>query len=123
MEETALAAGLRGETLYVPDTQEQPAPHSARLARLGLRSKLVTPLAVENEVLGVLVVARRAVGGFSPDEIAFLRRLSEHVSLAAHQARLHGELQEAYENLRRTQRENREPDSPRRRDGLRRPSG
>ena len=102
-EETALAASLRGEMVYVRDIREQPAPHSARLAQLGLRSEVIMPLAVEKEILGILVVARRTVDGFSSAEIAFLRTLSEHVSLAAYQARLHGELQEAYENLRRTQ--------------------
>jgi signal transduction histidine kinase/ActR/RegA family two-component response regulator len=102
-EETALAASLRGEMVYVRDIREQPAPHSARLAQLGLRSEVIMPLAVEKEILGILVVARRSVDGFSSAEIAFLRTLSEHVSLAAYQARLHGELQEAYENLRRTQ--------------------
>src|SRR6185503_3921524 len=32
-----------------------------------------------------------------------LRQLSEHVALAAHQARLHTALQQAYDDLRRTQ--------------------
>jgi signal transduction histidine kinase/CheY-like chemotaxis protein len=39
----------------------------------------------------------------SSGECEFLRQLSEHVALAAHQAQLHGALQTAYEELRNTQ--------------------
>ncbi len=39
---------------------------------------------------------------FSSGECEFLRQLSEHVALAAHQAQLYGALQAAYEDLRQT---------------------
>jgi signal transduction histidine kinase/ActR/RegA family two-component response regulator len=41
--------------------------------------------------------------GFSSGDSEFLRMLSEHVALAAHQARLHTDLEKAYNELRRTQ--------------------
>ena len=41
--------------------------------------------------------------GFSSADCEFLRQLSEHVALAAHQAQLYGALQQAYDDLRQTQ--------------------
>jgi signal transduction histidine kinase/ActR/RegA family two-component response regulator len=58
---------------------------------------------VESRVFGVLIAARREPHGFSSGECEFLRQLSEHVALAAHQAQLYGALQTAYEDLRQTQ--------------------
>src|SRR5213075_951298 len=40
---------------------------------------------------------------FASGDCEFLRMLSEHVALAAHQARLHHELECAYNDLRRSQ--------------------
>ena len=47
--------------------------------------------------------ARRAADAFSSGECEFLRQVSEHVALAAHQAQLYGALQQAYDDLRQTQ--------------------
>ena len=57
----------------------------------------------KSKVFGVLVAARRAAESFSSAECEFLRQLSEHVALAAHQAHLYGALQQAYDDLRQTQ--------------------
>jgi len=54
-------------------------------------------------VFGVLVAARREPEAFSSGDCEFLRQLSEHVALAAHQAQLYDALQQAYENLRQSQ--------------------
>ena len=54
-------------------------------------------------MFGVLIVARADAAGFSSGECEFLRQLSEHVALAAHQAQLYGALQQAYDELRQTQ--------------------
>ena len=69
----------------------------------GLKSFVAAPLMIENEVFGVLVVAKRAAESFSSDDCEFLRQLSSHVALAAHGARLYGALQDAYQDLRQTQ--------------------
>jgi signal transduction histidine kinase/ActR/RegA family two-component response regulator len=73
------------------------------LARGGLRALVAAPLLVESKVFGVLIAARRAANSFSSGECEFLRQLSEHVALAAHQAQLYGALQAAYDDLRQTQ--------------------
>ena len=54
-------------------------------------------------LFAVLVVARRAANAFSSGECEFLRQLGDQVALAANQAQLHDSLQQAYENLKRTQ--------------------
>jgi signal transduction histidine kinase/ActR/RegA family two-component response regulator len=74
-----------------------------RMGALGLRSVVAVPLMVERELFGILLTARRAAAAFTSDECEFLRMLSEQVALAAHQARLHAQLQRAYDELRQTQ--------------------
>jgi len=49
------------------------------------------------------VAARREPNSFSSGDCEFLRQLSEHVALAAHQAQLYKALQTAYDDLRQTQ--------------------
>ena len=103
VEENGLSGCLRGELLYEPDIETVPIPFPARLARGGLRALVVAPLTIESDVFGVMVVAKRRSDSFTSDDCEFLRQLCSHVALAAHQARLYGALQDAYEDLRQTQ--------------------
>ena len=64
---------------------------------------VAAPLLVESQVFGVLIAARREPNSFSSGDCEFLRQLSEHVALAAHQAQVHTALQQAYDDLRQTQ--------------------
>jgi signal transduction histidine kinase/CheY-like chemotaxis protein len=57
----------------------------------------------ESDTFGMLMVAKRRAEAFSSDDCEFLRQLSSHVALAAHQSRLYGALQSAYQDLRQTQ--------------------
>jgi PAS domain S-box-containing protein len=100
----ALARCVRGELVYEEDLEH--APRSAFCASLlsgGLHSLVAAPLMIEDEVFGVLLVARAAPQAFSADDCEFLRQLSSHVALAGHQARLYDALQAAYQDLRQTQ--------------------
>lgn len=101
--ELQLARCLRGEVVYEPDIQLGKFPFTRQLATQGLRALIAIPLISEQTVFGALLVARRQMDGFTTDDREFVRQLSEHVALAGHQARLYGELQGAYEELRRTQ--------------------
>jgi signal transduction histidine kinase/ActR/RegA family two-component response regulator/PAS domain-containing protein len=103
IDENGLSRCVRGHLVYEPELDGLPFPFPQRLARGGLRSLVATPLQVESQVFGVLVSARRQPNSFSSGECEFLRQLSEHVALAAHQAQLHTALQTAYEELRTTQ--------------------
>ena len=93
-----------GQLVYEPDMRQVQFPFPQRLAGGGLCSLMAAPLLVEGRVFGVLIAARRQAESFSSADCEFLRQLSEHVALAAHQAKLYGALQQAYDDLRQTQR-------------------
>jgi signal transduction histidine kinase/DNA-binding response OmpR family regulator len=93
----------QGELIYEPDVASLPLPVPQQLAQLGFRAMVAAPLRLESTVLGVLLSARRQPDAFSSADCEFLRQLGEHVALAVHQARLHGHLQRAYDELRQSQ--------------------
>jgi PAS domain S-box-containing protein len=103
IDNNGLSRCLRGELVYEPDTAALAFAFPQRLARQGLRSLIVAPLLLESHVFGVLVAARRESHGFSSPDCEFLRQLSEHVALAAHQSQIHSALQRAYDDLRQSQ--------------------
>jgi signal transduction histidine kinase/ActR/RegA family two-component response regulator len=103
IDQNGLSYCVRGQLVYEPDVSEVPSPFAQRLARGGLRALVAAPLLVESQVFGVLIAARRQASCFSSGECEFLRQLSEHVALAAHQSQLYNALQTAYEDLRQTQ--------------------
>lgn len=103
IDENGLSRCVRGQLVYEPDLSTDPFPFPQRLARGGLRSFVAAPLLVESQVFGVVMTARREAGRFSSAECEFLRQLSGHVALAAHQAQLYTALQQAYDDLRQTQ--------------------
>lgn len=98
-----LSRCMRGELVYEADIGQSPFEFPRRLACGGLRSMVVAPLVAEDNVFGVLIAARRQAGSFTSADCEFLRQLSDHVALAAHQAQLYGSLQQAYEDLRQSQ--------------------
>ncbi|MFZ2031593.1 MAG: ATP-binding protein [Vitreimonas sp.] len=98
-----LSRCVAGHLVYEPDTSPSTFPFPQRLARGGLRSFVAAPLQVESRVFGAFIVARAAPDAFESGECEFLRQLSEHVALAAHQMQLSDALQQAYDDLRLTQ--------------------
>ncbi|MGH8318833.1 MAG: response regulator [Steroidobacteraceae bacterium] len=103
VDRNGLSRCVRGEVVYEPDIRESRYPFPQTLAKGGLRALVVAPLRAESRVFGVLVSARRKPESFSSADCEFLRQLSEHVALAAHQAQLYDALQRAYEDLRQSQ--------------------
>ncbi|MGE0680218.1 MAG: PAS domain S-box protein [Candidatus Binatia bacterium] len=103
IDQNGLTRCVRGQLVYEPDISQIQFPFPQRLLRGGLHALVVVPLLVESKVFGVLVAARRQPHSFSSGECEFLRQLSEHVALAAHQAQLYSALQQAYDDLRQTQ--------------------
>src|SRR5690606_31910094 len=93
----------RGEFTYEPDISAVRSSFSERLAAQGMRSLVLSPLIVESGVFGILIAARKRADGFSAGDREFLRQLSDHAALAAHQAHLYAALQQAYDDLRRSQ--------------------
>jgi signal transduction histidine kinase/ActR/RegA family two-component response regulator/HAMP domain-containing protein len=103
IDENGLSRCVRGQLVYEPDIGALDFPFPRRLAQGGLASAVLAPLLVESTVFGVLIVARRRPHDFSSADCEFLRQLSEHVALAANQARLYGALQQAYDDLHQSQ--------------------
>lgn len=94
----------QNQTVSIPDLSKvADSPLAQSFAALGIHSGVGAPLTVEDQVFGVLFVARSEPYAFSSAEATFLRALAEHVSLAAHHARLYQSLQAAYQELRQTQ--------------------
>jgi signal transduction histidine kinase/ActR/RegA family two-component response regulator/PAS domain-containing protein len=98
-----LSRCVRGQLVHEEDVTQVQFPFAQRLAAGGLHALVAAPLQIENQVFGVLLAARREARSFSSSDCEFLRQLSEHVALAAHQAQLHDALKAAYEDLRNTQ--------------------
>jgi signal transduction histidine kinase len=94
---------IRGQLVYEPDVREVAFPFPQRFAASNLNSLIIAPLLVEANVFGILIAARREPRSFSSGECEFLMQLSSHVALASHQARLHGALRQAYEELKQSQ--------------------
>jgi len=103
IDQNGLSRCVGGQLVYEPDVSRVAFPFPQRLAGGGLRSLVAAPLLVESKVFGVLLAAREPAHGFSSGECEFLKQVSEHVALAAHQAQLYGALQQAYEDLRQSQ--------------------
>jgi PAS domain S-box-containing protein len=100
---SGLSRSIAGQLVYEPDISASRFPFIQRLARAGLGAVVIAPLIVESRVFGLLVAARRGADAFTSGDCEFLRQLSEHVALAAHQADLYVDLQTAYDHLQASQ--------------------
>ncbi|HEY3863105.1 MAG TPA: ATP-binding protein [Verrucomicrobiae bacterium] len=103
IDENGLSRCLRGDLVYEPDVSQAAFPFPQRLAAGGLRAVVFAPLQVESQIFGVMIAARREVEGFDSPDCEFIKQLSQHVALAAHQAQLYTALQKAFEELRQSQ--------------------
>lgn len=103
IDQNGLSRCMQGHLVYEPDVREVHYPFPQRLARAELRSLVIAPLIVENNVFGALIAARLQAHSFTSGDCEFLQQLSQHVALASHQAQLHSALQHAYDDLRQSQ--------------------
>jgi len=85
----------QGEPVQVPDMQaEPPIPANEIMLQAGYRARLLVPLMRFNEVMGALVVRRKAPGEFSKNTIDLLRTFAAQSVLAIQNARLFQEIEE-----------------------------
>ena len=103
IDENGLSRCIRGDLVYEPDVRDLPFAFPQRFTRAQLLSLVIAPLQVEASVFGVFIAARKAAEAFSSGDCEFLQQVAGHVALAAHQARLNGALQQAYDDLRQSQ--------------------
>ena len=103
IQQNGLGRCIGGDLVYEPDVVGSPLELPALLAAAGLRALVLAPLGFEKRAFAVLITARSEPSSFTSTDCEFLRQLSEHLALAAHQAELRSSLQRAYDDLRETQ--------------------
>jgi hypothetical protein len=86
--ETGFSQVISGIFTYIPDLSQIDSPFANRLAGGTLRSLMLVPLKAEDQIFGVLMVARVQMQGFNNSEGEFLQQLGEHLALVVHQAQL-----------------------------------
>jgi PAS domain S-box-containing protein len=102
IDRNGLSRCVGGSLVYEPNLNRANYPFPRQLAQNGLHSLVVAPLLFESQAFGVLIAARCEANSFSSGECEFLKQLSEHVGLAAHQAETHNALKQAYDDLHQT---------------------
>lgn len=102
-DDVALRRCLGGEPVHESALAANESAFAQRLGAIGLTSMVLAPLRVDERSFGFVIAARGGRRAFSAADFEFVVQLSEHVALAASQARLHGELRRAYDELHRTQ--------------------
>lgn len=98
-----LSRCLKGQLVYEPNVAELDLPFARKITEHGLNAVVAAPLLVESQTFGVFIAARRQAASFSSGDCEFLRQLSEHVALAAHQGEVYSALKRAYQDLRQSQ--------------------
>jgi len=94
---------VRGvQTIVRGDMDSNPRyPEERELARVGLRSRVVAPLAVGGQCLGMLSVSRSAADAFSDEEVDLITLLARQVGYAVQNMRTYAAERNAAEELRR----------------------
>src|SRR5215813_13630227 len=93
-------AAKQGEPVQVPDMQAEPhVPANEIMLQAGYRARLLVPLMRFSEVMGALVVRRKAPGEFSKNTIDLLRTFAAQSVLAIQNARLFQEIEEKSRQL------------------------
>ncbi len=76
-----------GQPIVVPDIRNDPRA-SVVLAEQGIRSAVLVPVTVEDEVLGTLALFSRSVARFDGGDVMLVSAASNQIGLAARQAEL-----------------------------------
>jgi signal transduction histidine kinase len=90
-----------GETVYRRNLADRLYPEEEELLRLGLGSRVVSPLLVGARPIGMLVLLRRAPDAFGPDEIELATLLGRLVATAVQNIRAYEAERETVDELRR----------------------
>jgi len=95
------AAVATREPVQVPDTHAPDYPVRLRglLDRSGFRALLAVPLVREDQIIGALLVLRKAAGPFAPEAVELLKTFATQSALAIQNARLFREIAEKSRQL------------------------
>jgi signal transduction histidine kinase len=88
-------AALARKPITIPELQDADTHRVGELAlSAGFHSVLVLPLVGPEEILGALVVQRRAAGDFPPNTISLMQTFADQSVIAMHNAELFREVEE-----------------------------
>ena len=91
-----------GQTIVRGDMDTDPRyPEERELARIGLRSRVVAPLAAGGQALGMLSVSRDERNAFTADEVDLITLLGRQVGFAVQNMRTYAAERNAAKELRR----------------------
>jgi K+-sensing histidine kinase KdpD len=91
-----------GQTIVRGDMAENPLyPEERELASIGLQSRVVAPLTVGGETLGMLSVSRARADAFAEDEVELTTLLARQLAAAVQNIRTYTAERNAAEELRR----------------------
>ncbi|MBI4590165.1 MAG: GAF domain-containing protein [Candidatus Rokubacteria bacterium] len=91
------------QPVVCPDLLARPGPEDPFLVALGLRSALLVPLRIREELIGCLYLGERAVKEFSADEVEAAQLLAGLAAIAVENGRLFSEVRQGHEALKATQ--------------------
>ena len=91
-----------GESVLVNDVRKDPRWNSSYDEKSGFqtRSMICVPIKFHGEILGVIEVINKKEGEFASRDLRILEILAAQTGGAIENARIHGELEEAYEELK-----------------------
>jgi signal transduction histidine kinase len=81
-------AALQRTSIQIPDLQEDPSSTLDIIIRAGFRALLIVPLLSNDQIVGALVVRRKAPGEFSKSAVELLQTFGAQSVLAIQNARL-----------------------------------
>jgi signal transduction histidine kinase len=91
-----------GQTIVRGDMADNPRyPEERELSTLGLQSRVVAPLALGGQSLGILSVSREEADGFGEDEVELITMLARQLAAAVQNIRTYTAERNAAEELRR----------------------
>jgi len=91
-----------GQTIVRGDMAEKPRyPEERELSKLGLQSRVVAPLTLGGQPLGILSVSREEEDGFGEDEVELITLLARQLAAAVQNIRTYTAERNAAEELRR----------------------
>ncbi len=97
-----------GHSMIIPDLQTEQGPHaelSQQLMAEGLRAKLMTPLIMHDQLIGVLILASHQMGYFTDDHQQVTEEIAAQLAIAFHQANLNDQIARHTVELERRVRE------------------
>jgi two-component system, NtrC family, sensor kinase len=101
---TVVQTLAEGDPVQVADLRQGAASGAAEIVqRAGFRALLVAPLLRAEEIVGLLVVRRRAPGAFPQNTVELIKTFAAQSAVAIENARLFKGVQASLEDLRTTQ--------------------